>query len=82
MIFDTYESASAPADRRFCCTIRMPGNPHMMTFTFGATAEEAEGKAGDWIAAHPVKKRAPRPEKKTTPATPPAATAAEIEEAI
>lgn len=70
MHFETYESADAPPARRFCCTLRMPGNPHMLTFVFGADRAEAEGKARSWIEKHPLPKREkPAPKAKApTPA--------------
>lgn len=79
MNFETYESANAPEKRRFCCTLRMHGNPHMLTFMFGATQEEAERKAQDWIDANPLPPPRARPAKKTKPTPIPEA---EIEEAI
>lgn len=79
MNFETYESADAPEARRFCCTLRMPGQKHMLTFVFGETREEAQRKAQGWIDAHPIPPPRARPAKKTkTTPTP----AAEIEEAI
>lgn len=70
MHFETYESADAPAHRRFCCTLRMHGNPHMMTFVFGADRDEAEGKARDWIEKNPLPPKREKPAPKAKAPTP------------
>lgn len=68
-----------PENEAFVAIIRQ--GPHLASFAFAATEEEAETKAETFIAAESAKaaKRAP-PKKKKAPAPIPAAD--EIEEAI
>lgn len=73
-----------PEGETFVAIIRK--GPHLASFTFAATEEEAETKAEGFIAAEDAKAaKRPAPKKKTAPATPalaPAPESEDIEEAI